>query len=108
MRKRNNRIWVRLTDQERESLDRRVKKTGLTREAYLRFLISGHVPREQPPPDYYAMMQELNAIGNSINQIARVANRTGFVKHVEYVRYMDEFRDATLRIQQAVTLPEKL
>jgi hypothetical protein len=53
------------------------------------------------------MMQELNAIGNSINQIARVANRTGFVKHVEYVRYMDEFRDATLRIQQAVTLPEK-
>ena len=53
-------------------------------------------------------MRELNAIGNSINQIAARANATGFFLAEEYAGYMDEFRDAVLNIQRAVTQPEKL
>ena len=59
MRKRNVAILFRLNKKEAEVLDKKVKKSGLNREAYLRQLISGVVPRDAPPPDYYSMMREL-------------------------------------------------
>ena len=47
MRKRNVAILFRLNRKEAEALDKKVKKSGLSREAYLRHLISG-VFRETP------------------------------------------------------------
>ena len=41
MRKRNVAILFRLNRKEAEALDKKVKKSGLSREAYLRHLISG-------------------------------------------------------------------
>ena len=49
MRKRNVSILFRLNKKEAEALDKKVKKSGLSREAYLRQLISGAVPKEAPP-----------------------------------------------------------
>lgn len=74
MRKRNVAILFRLNKKEAEALDKKVKKSGLNREAYLRQLISGVVPRDAPPPDYYSMMRELHKIGNNLNQIAQKAH----------------------------------
>ena len=54
MIKRNVEIKVRLSRKEAEALNKRVKKSGISREAYIRHLIEGSVPREAPPPDYYA------------------------------------------------------
>ena len=51
MRKRNIAILFRLNRKEAEALDKRVKKSGLSREAYLRQLINGLVPRNAPPTD---------------------------------------------------------
>ena len=73
MRKRNVAILFRLNKKEAEALDKKVKRSGLNREAYLRQLISGVVPRDAPPPDYYSMMRELHKIGNNLNQIAQKA-----------------------------------
>ena len=73
MRKRNVAILFRLNKKEAEALDKKVKKSGLNREAYLRQLISGVVPKDAPPPDYYSMMRELHKIGNNLNQIAHGA-----------------------------------
>lgn len=108
MRKRNIQVMVHLNSKEYQDLMKKVKKTGLSRETYLRQLMNGYVPKELPPPDYLGMMRELNAIGNSINQIAARANATGFFLAEEYAGYMDEFRNAVLNIQRAVTQPEKL
>ena len=66
MRKRNVAILFRLDKKEAEALDKKVKKSGLNREAYLRQLISGVVPKDAPPPDYYSMMRELHKIGNNM------------------------------------------
>lgn len=48
MRKRNVAILFRLNRKEAEALDKNVKKSGLSREAYLRHLINGVVPRDAP------------------------------------------------------------
>ena len=108
MVKRSIKITVRLNVKENQKLKRDVKRTGLSQETYIRTLLDGYAPKEMPPPDYHAMMRELNAIGNSINQIAARANTTGFFLTEEYAGYMREFRSAVLSIQKAVTQPEKL
>lgn len=50
MSKRNIEIKVRLNRKEAEILNKRVKKSRLSREAYLRHLIDGVVPQDSPPP----------------------------------------------------------
>ncbi len=106
MLKRNIKITFRLNAKEHQRLKKCVKKTGLSQETYIRTLLDGYVPKELPPPDYHGMMRELNAIGNSINQIAARANATGFFLAEEYAMYMQEFRRIALAIQRAVTQPE--
>ena len=108
MLKRNIKITFRLNAKENQRLKKNVKKTGLSQETYIRALLAGYAPKELPPPDYHSMMRELNAIGNSINQIAARANATGFFLAEEYAMYMQEFRRTALAIQRAVTQPEPL
>lgn len=108
MRKRAHRIWAHLSDDEYEALRRSVKKSGLSQEAFLRALIKGRVPRQPPPADYYAMMKELRAIGNRINQIAVRANAIGFIDAEQYEKNARELHAAILRIQAAVVLPERI
>lgn len=60
MRKRNVHIQFWLDKKEAEAFQKKVKKSGLSREAYLRHLVNGLEPQDAPPPDYYAMMRELH------------------------------------------------
>ena len=108
MRKRNVAILFRLNRKEAEALDKKVKKSGLSREAYLRHLISGVVPREAPPPDYYSMMRELHRIGNNLNQIAQKAHILNVFDVQRYDRDMRLFEDIVKRITEAVILPEPM
>ena len=74
MTKREIEIKVRLNEKEAEHLNRQVEKCRLSREAYLRHLIAGVVPREAPPLEYFAFMRELHYVGNLLNQIAQKAH----------------------------------
>ena len=67
MRARNNRMMLRLSDNECQTLKQSSEKVGVPREVYLRMLIMGTQPKEKPSADFYGMMKELNAIGNSLN-----------------------------------------
>lgn len=107
MRKRNIPILFRLNQNEAEELDRKVKRSGLNRETYLRQLISGVVPRDAPPPDYYAMMRELHKIGNNLNQIAQKAHTLHVVDVQRYDQEVRKFNEAVHKITEAVILPEK-
>ena len=108
MRKRNVAILFRLNRKEAEALDKKVKKSGLSREAYLRHLISGVVRRDAPPPDYYSMMRELHRIGNNLNQIAQKAHILNVLDVQRYDRDMRMFEDTVKKITEAVVLPEPM
>lgn len=107
MRKRPNRIWCHLSDDELLDFNRKVKKSGLTRQAYIRSLINGYTPKELPSFDYLAMAKQLHSIGNNIHQIAARANATGFFMVNEYEQYMNDVYDAIARIEKAILDPEK-
>ena len=51
MRKRNIRHQFWLDEKEAEHFERFVKRSGLSRENYLRQLINGLIPTDAPPTD---------------------------------------------------------
>lgn len=108
MRKRNVSILFRLTKHEAESLDKKVKKSGLNRETYLRQLINGVVPRDAPPPDYYAMMRELHKVGNNLNQIALKAHTLNVIDVQRYDEAVREYEKTVKKITNAVIMPEQM
>lgn len=107
MIKRNIEIKVRLNRKEAEVLNKKVRKCGVSRESYIRFLLNKTLPKELPPPDYYSMMKELYRIGNNLNQIAQKANSLGVIDVKRYFEAVKEFEEAVHQITKAVVLPEK-
>ncbi len=108
MRKRNIHIQFWLDRKEAESLDKKVRRSGLSREAYLRHLISGVVPRDAPPADYFAMMGELRGIGKNLNQIAQKAHVLNVVDVQRYDTAVRKLDDAIRNSTAAVILPQPM
>ena len=108
MRKRNVHVQLWLDRKEAEVLQKKVKRSGLSREAYLRHLISGVVPREAPSPDYFSMMRELHGIGNNLNQIAQKAHTLNVMDVQRYDDACRKLEEVICSITEAVILPEKL
>ena len=107
MLNRNKKITFRLSEAERTKLKSSVKKSGLNQEAYLRELINGLVPTDAPPPDYFAMMKELHAIGLNLNQIAQKAHVLNVVDVKRYDEATAMLNKAVVEIKSAVMLPRK-
>ena len=108
MLKHSIQITFRVNAEEQALLKASAAKAGLSAANYLRFLIRGYAPKEQPSPDYHAMMRELHAIGNNMQQIAARANATGFFMKDEYAKNVKALNAAILDIQRAVTFPVKI
>ena len=105
MNNRNYEIKVRLTQAEMVHLTRLVGDSGLSRENYLRKLISGVVPREAPPPDFFDMVRELHYIGNNLNQIATKAHALNVIDAKHYDDSVLLFEEAVQKILSAVLDP---
>ena len=95
----------RLNRKEAEAFDKKVKKSGLNREAYLRQLIQGIVPKDAPPPDYYSMMRELHKVGNNLNQIAQKAHTLNVLDVQRYDETVKEYRKLVKLITESVIIP---
>ena len=106
--KRNIEIKVRLNRKEADQLCKRVKRSRLSREAYLRHLINGVVPQDAPPPDYYAMMQQLYRIGNNLNQISQKAHTLNVIDVQRYDAAVSQFKAAVKEITEAVICPRPI
>ena len=105
MNKRIYEIKVRLAADEMAYLNQLVAAAGLSRETYLRMVISGVVPKEAPPPDFWAMMRELHAIGNNLNQIAMNAHVLNAIDAKHYDDSVLLFEEAVQKILAAVLDP---
>ena len=108
MQKRTIEVKFRLDRKEADALDKRVKKSGVSRESYLRHMIDGFIPADVPPPDFFAMMKELHYIGVNLNQIAQKAHALNVL---DVKRYDDNFallQKAIVEITGAVMLPRKI
>lgn len=77
------RLSLRLNETEYAHLKRLSETCGLKLEPTIRSLIMGADLKPRPPEVYAELLRQVAAIGNNINQIARVANGTGRVRQTE-------------------------
>lgn len=74
MRKRNHVIPIRLNAKELRLLDEQVKRSGLSREEFLRSLIVGAEVRAKPCEHHADLLRKVAGLCNNANQLAHVAN----------------------------------
>lgn len=70
-------VTLRLNATQYDHLQRQSATCGLKMEPFLRQLLMGVNLRPRPPDTYAALLRELSAIGNNINQLAHTANARG-------------------------------
>ncbi|MBR1852460.1 MAG: plasmid mobilization relaxosome protein MobC [Lachnospiraceae bacterium] len=97
-----------MSDSEVARLDRLVKKSGLSRETYLRQIISGLQPRDLPSPDFRLMMRQIYHCGNALNQIARKAHALNVIDVQKYDEAYADYRRTVEKITDAVIAPERI
>ena len=92
MRKRMIKISVRLNEQEHTHLKRLSEITGLKMEPLVRQLILGRELKPRPPENLAALLRQMSAMGNNINQIAKVANSSKFIRSedIEAIQKMQD------------------
>ena len=69
MRKRNNQVLLRLTDEELEDLNQKAEWANLDREKYIRKVLSDAVVYEWPPHDVFQLSIDLRRIGTMLGDI---------------------------------------
>lgn len=100
MRQNVKSILLRLSAEEYAHLKATAETAGLKVEPTIRKLIMGVQLRPRPPDEYAALLRELSAIGNNINQIAYWANARKGITDAEV-------RDAICLVYRAWELVKK-
>mgnify|MGYP003291232029 FL=1 len=100
MEKRNNCVILRLSQKELEELNIKVTKSGLSREGFIRQVLSGATLSERPSKDLLQVIKQLQYISNNMNQIAMRANATNMV---DALSYRNEVNKLQLLISDLVT-----
>lgn len=90
-------ITLRLNADQYAHLRQQTEITGLKMEPLIRQLIMGIDLRPRPPDTYAALLRELSAIGNNINQLAHQANARGEASN-------EEIREAARLVRQVARL----
>ena len=85
MRSRPRHVSVWMNDKEYRHLKKQAGFAGMGIDPFIRSLVAGTQLRPHPPDQYVALLRELSAIGNNINQIAFWANATRSIREAEIV-----------------------
>ena len=99
MRKRNRHVSVWMTEQEYRRLKQQASIAGMGIDPFIRNLVAGVELRPKPPEEYAALLHELSAIGNNINQLAYWANARGSTSEEEIKKAAELAREAWRKIK---------
>ena len=89
MRETAKTMTLRLNAAEYAHLCQQAEVTGLKKEPLVRQLIMGVNLRPRPPDELPELLRQLSGIGTNINQIAKVANASGYVRKEDIQSIME-------------------
>jgi len=100
-RKRNKKVFTRVTDEEQEIVANNAKARGMTVGQYLReiALAGKPVQSKKRNMDTHAVVVKLGPIASNINQMAKVANTMGLIEKEPLTAALDELRQAIRNIR---------
>ena len=76
---RKKKCTFRLTEEEYAKMCHKALTAGMKIEPFIRSLLDGCEIRPRPPDSYKELAREIAAVGNNLNQIAHLANSTGYI-----------------------------
>ena len=94
---------IRVSERERRQIEEKAMATGLAASAYIRTMAldDGNVDTTIHE-DRQKLMHELSAIGNNINQIARMANTNLFISKSDVQDVKEELRQIQRLLMQYI------
>ena len=96
--KKDKLVKVYLDETEYERLGYLCRKTGLSKSKLVRMMINFKVLKEAPAVDYVTLIREMRAAGNSLNQLAAVANSKGWGNATEIRNAILSLRETEKKI----------
>ena len=96
-----------VNDEENKRLKQNAKKAGLNESAYIRNLIMGYKPKEQPTENMYEIIKQLKLVGINLNQIARKANALDIVDAPFYKKVYEKWNKLSQDIKKEFLDVEK-
>lgn len=78
-----------MSDAEWEKVHRLAKASGRSVSAYFRSLLNLKVPKPVPPESYRDLYRELAAIGNNVNQMAKLAHARGSAEYIHFAKDLE-------------------
>jgi len=67
-------VNIRFTTKEKQVLEQKSQKTGLSKSAYIRNLIIDSKIKPTPTKEYLELSKQVQKIGYNVNQIAKAVN----------------------------------
>ena len=104
MRTRNFKKQIWLNQTEASLLKNKSLKAGLTESDFIRKLINDATVKEKPDTRFYEVMKDMRAIGNNLNQIARVANSTGQINNYNYNKEAANWSEFMIKVKKEFLL----
>ena len=99
MRKRNKTIAIRCTEDEYNRMHRRAREHGMKLSDFvLRTALGKRIIIAEGLQD---VVKQQRAIGNNLNQLARLANQ-GEINVIDLRKFIDEYRSATAMIAEVL------
>ena len=98
-------VW--LNEEETKTLKQNAKESGLNESAYIRNLIMGYKPKEQPTENMYEIIKQLNLVGINLNQIARKANALDIIDEPFYKKVYEKWNKLSQAIKKEFLDTEK-
>ena len=110
MRTRNNRIVVRITNEDYEKIQDYVKRSFFPKEALLRYIIAGYPIQEKPTKEGKEFLITLRKVGSAIGNLNLKydVNNTPIGKDIDSVLEMISETDRSLHRMHYVHYDNKL
>ena len=108
MRNRTKTFSVRLSEEEYETLNKAIAKTGLTKSAFIRTVARGYLPKPRPPSGYDEMVSELTDVATNLYSVSNGMlninkNDTTFLRS-----QAERLDKVILQINTLFTVPDKI
>ena len=106
MRKRNCRVVVYFSKDELDALTKKVRKSHLSREGFIRAALADKEIKDGPTADVPVLIQEVRRVGSNLNQILKQANSIGLLDVPQLRKDVAALRTVEKLIVDSYTMPD--
>ena len=80
---------VRFTKDELDTLTKKARKAGLSREGYCRRILNESVVKAAPAADVPLLIREVRRVGSNINQLLLISRTNGWLNSKELEKALE-------------------